>query len=290
MDYKLSGITFEYGVKGAEISSMKVGGEIYRLCIPETVLQLRSVVEVLSEKGEEYIVLGNGSNVMFTDKGYSGTVILTTKLKNIVPTETGYIVDAGVMLTALSQRAAKDGFGGLEFAYGIPGTVGGAIYMNAGAYGGEIKDVVSRIFCIQKDRRIELSAAEAEFAYRHSVFCNKELYITGAEFVLPRKDSAEVFAKMEENLGKRKAKQPLEYPSCGSTFKRPAGHFAGALIEQSGLRGYSIGGAQVSEKHCGFIINRGGATARDVTELIDYVRNTVYKKTGVTLETEVEIY
>lgn len=282
---------FEYGVKGSELSSMKVGGEIYRVCRPKSVEELCAVIAKLNEENEEYIVLGNGSNVIFTDKGYRGTVVLTENLKSVIPAENGYVAEAGVMLSSLSYKAAKDGLCGLEFAYGIPGTVGGGVYMNAGAYGGEMKDVLTKIICCDKAGHItELTSAEAKLSYRHSLFMEKELYILAAEFALQKGNTSEITEKMEENMGKRCYKQPLEYPSCGSTFKRPEGHFAGALIEQSGLRGYSVGGAQVSEKHCGFVINRGEATASDVIELIEHIKATVLEKTGVALQTEVEIY
>ena len=282
---------FEYGVKGSELSSMKVGGEVYRVCRPKSIEELCAVIAELNEKNEEYIVLGNGSNVIFTDKGYRGTVVLTENLKSVTSTDNGYVAEAGVMLSSLSYKAAKDGFSGLEFAYGIPGTVGGGVYMNAGAYGGEMKDVLTKIICCDKAGRItELDSAQAKLSYRHSLFMEKELYILAAEFALQKGNPREITEKMEENMGKRCSKQPLEYASCGSTFKRPEGYFAGALIEQSGLRGYSVGGAQVSETHCGFVINRGEATASDVIELIEYIKSTVLEKTGVELQTEVEIY
>ena len=284
-------IPFEYDVNGAELSSMEVGGTVRRVCRPATAEELCAVIAELSAADEKFAVLGKGSNVIFSDRGYDGTVVLTTGLKGIFPTDTGYVAEAGVMLSALSLRAAKDGFGGLEFAYGIPGTVGGGVYMNAGAYGGEMKDVLSKILCVDKQgNKKEYSPKQARLSYRHSAFMKNGLYIVAAEFVLPRAESKSVLALMEENMHKRKTKQPLEYPSCGSTFKRPAGHFAGALIEQSGLRGFSVGGAQVSEKHCGFVINRGGATASQIIELIKHVQKTVFEKTGVKLETEVEIY
>ncbi len=291
MENKHYSIPFEYDVNGAELSSMEVGGKVRRLCRPSTAEELCAVISQLSAEGEKYTVLGNGSNVIFSDKGYEGTVVLTTGLKGITPTENGYIAEAGVMLSALSHRAAKDGYCGLEFAYGIPGTVGGGVYMNAGAYGGEMKDVLKSIICADKKGNIKkYSPKQARLSYRHSAFMGNGLYILAAEFVLQKGSSDVAFALMEENMQKRKTKQPLEYPSCGSTFKRPAGYFAGALIEQSGLRGFCIGGAQVSEKHCGFVINKGGATASDIIALIKHIQKTVLEKTGVRLETEVEIY
>lgn len=291
MEKKLFSTDCEYGVLGSELSSMKVGGEIYRVCRPKTLSAFAEAIAQLCKNKEKYIVLGNGSNVIFSDGGYDGTVVLTTELRGISSTKTGYVAEAGVMLSALSYQAAREGFCGLEFAYGIPGTVGGGVYMNAGAYGGEMKDVVCRVICCDTEGALtELTGEEAQFSYRHSVFTEKRLYILAAEVELTYGKKEEIFAKMEENMSKRKEKQPLEYPSCGSTFKRPEGHFAGALIEKSGLRGYTLGGAMVSEKHCGFIINSGTATATDVIKLINLVKETVLEKTGVLLETEVEIY
>lgn len=282
---------FEYNVSGAKLSSMKVGGVVRCVCAPSSKEEFCSVIQKLNRQGEKFIVLGKGSNVIFSDSGYDGTVVLTTGLNGIFPTENGFLAEAGVTLSAISKAAAVSGLGGLEFAYGIPGTVGGGVYMNAGAYGGEMKDVVTRIYCADKEgNRIIRTAKQAKLSYRHSAFMKNGLYILAAEFVLKPADKDKVLAIMEENMLKRKTKQPLEYPSCGSTFKRPAGHYAGALIEQSGLRGYSIGGAQVSEKHCGFVINRANATADDVIRLIKHIKKTVLKETGVKLETEVEIY
>lgn len=284
-------LNFEYDVCGASLSSMKVGGKVRRLCRPQTVEDFCGVVAALEADGEEYIILGNGSNVIFGSSGYEGTVVLTTGLTGTTPREGGFFAAAGVSLSAIAAYAADKGLCGLEFAYGIPGTVGGGVYMNAGAYGGEIKDVLVSVLCADRGGRLcTVSAEEAQLSYRHSVFKEKKLYILGAEFRLNEGDKTAVLAKMSENMQKRRDKQPLEYPSCGSTFKRPTGCFAGALIEQCGLKGLSVGGAQVSEKHGGFIINRGGATGDEVIELIRLVQDRVLEKTGVFLETEVEIY
>lgn len=281
-------LLFEYGVDGAVLSTMRTGGKVARVCRPASEAEL---IAALKQTEGPFTVLGNGSNVIFSSAGYSGTVLLTEGLNTLVETESGFICGAGLSLSAVAAHAASRGLSGLEFAYGIPGTVGGGVYMNAGAYGGEMKDVVKSIRCADRSGEvISLSAEDAALAYRESVFMRSELYILSAELVLKSGVAAEINAKMAENMAKRRLKQPLEFPSCGSVFKRPAGHFAGALIEQCGLKGLSVGGAQVSEKHAGFIINRGGATGDDVIALIRRVQSTVFEKTGVRLETEVKIY
>ena len=280
-------VKFEYGVDGASLSTMKVGGKVGRLCRPT---DISSFVATLSAMEGDYIVLGNGSNVLFSSAGYDGTVILTTALTDFTATEKGFVCGAGLSLSAMALRAAERGLCGLEFAYGIPGTVGGAVYMNAGAYGGEMKDVLKSVtYTDGKGNIITLDKEDLKLSYRHSVFMEKPLYILSAEFAMEKGDGDEIRAKMADNMARRKEKQPLEYPSCGSTFKRPTGYYAGALIEQCGLKGAAVGGAQVSEKHAGFIINKGGATGDDVIALIRHVQEAVLKDTGVFLETEVKI-
>ncbi len=280
-------IVFEYNVDGASLSSMKVGGRVKRLCRPANV---DAFAEALRQIEAPFVVLGNGSNVFFTSAGYEGTVVLTTAINHIKETEKGFVCGAGASLTALAARAGDRGLTGLEFAYGIPGSVGGAVFMNAGAYGGEIKDVLASVLCADKEGKLyNISAEEAKLSYRHSAFMENGLYILEATFELCEGNRDEIKAKMLDNMCRRKAKQPLEYPSCGSTFKRPEGHFAGALIEGCGLKGFSVGGAKVSEKHAGFVINGGGATGDDVLLLIREVQRIVKEQTGVDLETEVRI-
>ncbi len=283
----MNNTVYEYDVDGACLSTMKVGGKVKRLCRPATEEEL---VAVLKETEGKYLVLGNGSNVVFSSEGFDGTVILTTALCGIEDGENGFICGAGQSLSGAAMHAADRGFKGMEFAFGIPGTVGGAVCMNAGAYGGEMKDVLKSVTCTDKEGNIYvLTAEELRLSYRHSVFMERELYVLSAEFVFDRGSTEEIKAKMAENMARRRDKQPLEYPSCGSTFKRPTGYYAGALIEQCGLKGFSVGGAQVSEKHAGFVINRGGATGDDVISLIKQVQQTVLEQTGVLLETEVKI-
>ena len=235
--------------------------------------------------------MGNGSNLLVKDCGIDGVVIKMTSFTQDIEVDGNTIrCKAGTSLTKLCMTAYENSLTGLEFAYGIPGTVGGAVYMNAGAYGGEIKDVITSVCHINPDMECEtFTADKLDLGYRTSFYAKNEGYIiTDAEFELKKGDKTEIKAKMDDLMGRRKDKQPLEFPSAGSTFKRPEGYFAGALIEQCGLKGYTVGGAQVSEKHAGFVINKDG-TASDILELIDYVRNTVREKTGVELEPEVKI-
>ncbi|MBR2021619.1 MAG: UDP-N-acetylmuramate dehydrogenase, partial [Clostridia bacterium] len=207
-----------------------------------------------------------------------------------VSDETAVYAEAGVSFTKLALDMCKRGLSGLEFAYGIPGSVGGAVYMNAGAYGGETKDVIKNVRVLDKNGNVlTLSNEECDFGYRKSIFHNDEYVILGAEFELVKKDAESCVAAARELMQKRVDKQPLEYPSCGSTFKRPEGYFAGALIEEANLKGYSVGGAQVSQKHAGFVINKGGATTADVLSLMREIQQTVREKSGITLEAEIKL-
>ncbi len=274
----------------AEHTTFRIGGECAALITPKTESALSDVLKYLNANALSYTVLGNGSNVVAPDEFYSKAVIRIsdglTQLKLI--DSTTIFCGAGVKLTTLCRFALENSLSGLEFAYGIPGSCGGAAFMNAGAYGGEMKDVVTKVFHITPDgERGKLTAAEARFGYRTSAYKTNNCIITGIEVKLVKGDRDEIRGKMEELMKRRKDKQPLEYPSAGSTFKRPEGYFAGALIEQCALKGKSVGGAAVSEKHAGFVINKGGASAADVKALIELVQETVKKETGVTLEPEV---
>lgn len=270
-----------------EYCTMRVGGPADTVAFPETEEELVSLVALPGRK----IVLGGGSNVIFPDSGYAGTVIFTTKLNSIGVNGTRVTAQAGAMLSALASAAADGSLAGLEFMFGIPGTVGGGVFMNAGAYGGQVSDRLesARVLSCADGSVSVLDAGSLGFAYRDSLLQHKELILLSAVFALEKGDRREIKAAMSGNMKKRREKQPLEYPSCGSVFKRPDGYFAGALIEECGLKGYTIGGACVSEKHAGFIVNRGGATASDVIALIAHVRDTVYEKKGVLLECEVKI-
>lgn len=275
----------------ADHLTMKVGGPARYYFTPENEGALIELLDVLSSQDCPYYVLGNGSNVIVRDEGYDGAIINMVKGFGQIDVSKDLITaGAGASLKDVSERALEEALTGFEFACGIPGSVGGACSMNAGAYGGEIKDVALRVRTLTRDgEAITFSNEDMKFGYRHSVCSDSTLIVTKALFKLEKGDPALIKAKMDELTKKRQEKQPLEYPSCGSTFKRPEGYFAGKLIMDSGLKGVSVGGAQVSEKHCGFVINKGNATAKDVLELIDLIKKTVYEKQGVELECEVKI-
>ena len=271
--------------------TFKIGGPAQLFVMPENEQQLCSAVALCKEQAVRYYLLGNGSNILFADEGFSGVVIDVSALDaEIAVEDTVLTAGAGVRLAALCKAALKHGLSGLEFAYGIPGTVGGAVYMNAGAYGGEMKDVLEAVSYLTADGRwVDSEASELDFSYRHSAFEENGACILGAVFHLEKGDPDAIKARMNELMQKRIDKQPLDKPSAGSTFKRPAGAFAAALIDQCGLRGYRHGGAAVSDKHCGFVVNLGGATCADVLALCDEVRAIVKEKTGYDLEKEIRV-
>ena len=274
-----------------EYTSFKIGGTADLFVVPNNLMELINVLDILKENNVEYFLLGAGSNLLISDKGIRGAVIKLGDGFDYAHAKNGYILaGAGVSLAKLSACAKEAELKGLEFASGIPGSLGGALFMNAGAYGGEMKDVVTEVSYIDKDGAVKTaSCSECDFGYRKSIFSSGDKIIISAKITLEKGNREEILQKMRELNAKRKEKQPLEYPSAGSTFKRPEGHFAGALIEEAGLKGHTIGGAQVSEKHAGFVINTGDATAEDVCELIEYVKKEVFKKSGVELEPEVRI-
>lgn len=282
--------TFSENSPLAPRCSMRVGGTAKILVEPKNELELVSVIKDFRSKGEKYIVVGNCSNLIFTDEGFDGAVITTTAMRGISVDGTKIEVFCGETLSTLARTARDNSLTGLEFCYGIPGTVGGAVFMNAGAYGGDISQCfVSGRFINDNLDIITISCEEMGFGYRHSRMADENLILVSAVFETKIGNKDEIRAKMEELMQKRKNSQPLEYPSCGSAFKRPEGHFAGALIEQCGLKGKGIGGARVSEKHAGFIINGGNATATDVIALLDHVAKVVFENTGVQLEPEIRI-
>ena len=274
----------------SELTTFRTGGPAAFLAVPDSVDKLKNLIKCCLENETEYYIVGKGSNILVSDIGIKGVVILTTSLEGITYEGEGRITClAGTPLIRLCSFALENSLSGLEFAYGIPGSAGGAVYMNAGAYGGEMKDVVVSVSHIDKNGDIgSFDKGSLDFGYRRSVYSGGDYVITGASVILTQSDKNEIKAKMDDLLSRRKAKQPLDYPSAGSTFKRPEGYFAGALIEQCGLKGFCIGGAQVSEKHAGFVINKGGATANDILSLVEYVKETVYKNTGVILEPEIK--
>lgn len=274
----------------APYTTLRVGGPADYLLTAETEETFCGVYRFLQEKGVPCLVLGNGSNLLVKDGGFRGAVLRFGKgCSRVERTEKGLYSQAGALMSVLAKTAMEHSLTGLEFAHGIPGTVGGGVYMNAGAYGGEMRQVVASVRLFDGKEIREVAGDDMAFGYRHSLAMEKNMLILGAEFALEKGDAAAIEARMKELAQQRRAKQPLEYPSAGSFFKRPVGHFAGALIEQSGMKGAAVGGAQVSEKHAGFLINRGGATAADFLNLMKKVQTEVYNKFGVHMENEVRI-
>lgn len=271
-------------------TTFRVGGCARYLVEPGDVQQLSAVVNACREQKVPYYVVGNGSNLLVSDAGYNGVIIHLFKNMSEIRTEGNHmILQAGALLARAARTACREGLSGLEFASGIPRTVGGALVMNAGAYGGEMKDVVSRVTVLTSEGEPrEYTKEQMAFGYRRSRLTEEAGIVLETEFTLHPGRTEEIQARMEELKEKRVLKQPLEYASAGSTFKRPEGHFAGKLIEDAGLRGFRIGDAQVSEKHCGFVINRGNASASEIAEVIRQVQDRVYAHSGVRLQTEVK--
>lgn len=277
----------------ARHTTFRAGGYAAWYSAPETREKLVKLISFSASQTIELCVIGNGSNLLVPDEGYDGLVIRTMPALDTIEwvADTTLRAGAGALLSNVSAAAAARGMTGLEFAQGIPGTVGGAVFINAGAYGGEICQVLAQSECLLADGNIVvLPAAQHEFGYRTSVYKrDTSTTVMSADFTLQKGDPEKIRARMGELAASRREKQPLEFPSAGSAFKRPEGYFAGKLIEDSGLKGYAIGGAQVSEKHSGFVINRGGATASDILRLLDHIEETVYRRFGVTLEREIQI-
>lgn len=272
-------------------TSFRIGGPARRMAFPQTREQLVILLGFAQECSVEPLVMGNGTNLLIDDAGLDTLVIQTadhmTQIRQVSALELE--ADAGVSLARLALFAMQKGLSGLEFAHGIPGSLGGAVCMNAGAYDGEMKQVVAEVEALYPDGIRRISGEEADFSYRHSLFSDGAAVVLSARLTLQPGDPAVIRSKMEELMARRKKSQPLEYPSAGSTFKRPSGYFAGTLIDQAGLKGLTCGGAQVSPKHAGFIVNTGGATFHDVETLIRQVQAAVFKEQGVRLEPEVKI-
>ena len=275
----------------APLTSFKIGGSAELFVRPNNLMELINTLEILKKNDVPYFLLGAGSNLLIKDGGMCGAVVCLGDGFDYAHAKNDYILaGAAVSLAKLSAEAKNAEMTGVEFASGIPGSLGGAIYMNAGAYGGEMKDVITEVTYIDDDGRVKtLPGSECEFGYRTSIFTKGNKIIISAKLTLNKGNKDEIVATMRDLNARRKEKQPLEYPSAGSTFKRPEGHFAGTLIEEAGLKGYTIGGAQVSEKHAGFVINADNATAQDVIDLIAHVQKVVKEKSGVDLEPEVKI-
>lgn len=270
-------------------TTFKIGGPCDEFCEAESLDDIRSAIEYAKNRNIPLFVMGNGSNLLVSDKGIRGLVLkISDKFSKCEFIGNTVEAQSGILLSTLSKKAQKNCLTGLEFAGGIPGTLGGAIYMNAGAYGGEMKDVVKSVTYLENGE-IKKLEKDFGFGYRKSIFTDTDAIILEAEMELKSGNADEIKEKMEDLKNQRAEKQPLNLPSAGSTFKRPKGYFAGKLIEDAGLKGYSIGGAKVSEKHSGFVVNTGNATAQDVISLIMHIQKTVKEKFGVELETEVKL-
>lgn len=271
-------------------TSFKTGGKAMIYVKATTVEDVINVLKIVKEEEIPFVVLGNGSNILFKNDMFNG-IVLKIDLNNMEINSEKVLVDAGMKNAIVGRKLLDSNLQGFEFAAGIPGTIGGAVRMNAGAYGGEIKDIIESVTYIDYDtlETKTINNEECEFSYRYSIFCENKNVILSAILKLEKGTKEEIKAKMDEYAKSRKEKQPLEYPSAGSTFKRGKDFITAKLIDDCGLKGYQIGGAQVSEKHAGFIINKNNATAKDIMDLIEYVRKTVKEKTGKCIELEVEI-
>ncbi len=271
-------------------TTFRIGGPAdYYLC-PHSTEELQKILQICRENNIDFFILGNGSNLLVSDKGYRGAVIqLWKNFSDIMVEETAVTVKAGALLSKVAAEALEEGLTGMEFASGIPGTIGGAVVMNAGAYGGEMKDIIKEVTVLTKKGEIlTLSKEEMKFGYRTSAVKEKGYVVISVVLQLEKGDKEEIRKVMDDLKERRVTKQPLDMPSAGSTFKRPEGYFAGKLIMDAGLRGFSVGGAQISEKHCGFVVNKGNATAADVLGLIGEVQKRVQEQFGVVLEPEVK--
>lgn len=281
-----------YNVEMSEYTSFRAGGCAAEMVIPESAGELMSVMEEIHRDGKKYIVLGNGSNTLIKDSGFSGVVVKPAEAFQEIRTEGERLIcGSGALMSAVAKAALSENLTGFEFASGIPGSIGGAVFMNAGAYGGEMKDIVESAELVSADGKSirTVPGADMDFGYRHSILQDTGEVAVSVTLKLEKGNREEISEKMHELTRRRNEKQPVQYPSAGSFFKRPVGYFAGKLIEDAGLKGLSVGGAQVSEKHSGFIINKGGASAADIIDLMHLVQNTVYDKFGVKLEPEVRI-
>ncbi len=280
-------------VSMANHTTMQVGGIAPVVAFVRNAQELITAVREAKNNGVKYAIIGNGSNSIFSDNGFDGLVIVTTEMKKFSVDGNVIKADCGASLTRLAVSAQRASLTGMEFAYGIPGSIGGGVYMNAGAFEQSLSDVVASSICYdaQNDSIRRIDREEHAFRYRESIYSSSPNYIILAVMLELKKGRMEdIVGKMNENIRARKEKQPLEFPSAGSVFKRPVGFYAGELIEKSGLKGFRIGGAEVSEKHAGFIVNRGGATAEDVMRLISHIKTTVFLNYSVELECEIKYF
>ena len=273
-------------------TTFRIGGPAEVFIMPKSVKQVQMAVKICQEEQIPYFILGNGSNLLVSDRGYRGVIIQMDRNMGEIQVEgTEIQAAAGALLSSIAVAARRESLTGFEFAGGIPGTLGGAVVMNAGAYGGEMKDIVETVEVLDMDtfEVKELKNEELEFSYRNSIIQNKNYIVLAIKLKLQKGNKEEIKAIYEDLREKRNSKQPLNFGSAGSTFKRPEGHFASKLIEDSGLKGYHINDAWVSEKHSGFVVNKGNASCKEILELIDHVKNVVFEKFGVKLEMEVKI-
>ena len=285
-----AGIAFKRDALLSGYTSFKIGGPADLAVFPADAEELKNAFRILKEDGIPLFVAGRGSNLLFDDAGFRGAVVFTTGIDRCSVSGTRLTAGCGCTLTAAARRARDSGLSGLEFAYGIPGTVGGGVFMNAGAYGGQISDVFARGTAIDPatGETVALEKEEMDFSYRHSSLAGRGLVAVETVFELQKDDRREIAARMNDFQSRRKEKQPLEYPSAGSVFKRPAPDvYVGKMIDDAGLKGTRVGGAEVSEKHAGFIVNRGGATSRDVRELIGIVQDRLESEFGIRPECEI---
>lgn len=272
-------------------TTFRIGGAAKLFVVPQSVDVLKKVLSYCKEQNVKTFILGNGSNLLVSDKGFDGVIIqIYRNMNKIIRDGNSFRIEAGALLSSISAKACEAGLSGFEFASGIPGTLGGAVVMNAGAYGGEMSQVVTEVTLLNDNLEVEvLGKEQLEFGYRKSVVSKKGAVVLEAVITLQEGNVEDIKACMDELRAKRKEKQPLEFPSAGSTFKRPEGNFAGKLIMDAGFRGYSVGGAQVSEKHCGFVINKGNATAEDVIELTNRIKEKILNDNNILLELEVKL-
>lgn len=279
-------------VEMKDYTSFKAGGKANKMVICEREDEVIETLREIREKNEKYIMLGNGSNTLVKDSGFSGTVIkLGDSFSKIIRTGNNLVCGGNTLMSVVAKYALREGLTGFEFASGIPGSIGGAFFMNAGAYGGEIKDIAKSAKIVSHDTLEfkEVGFSDMGLSYRHSAFQENGDIILSVEISLEEGNKSEIESTMKDLAKKRNSKQPVQFPSAGSFFKRPEGHFAGKLIQDSGMKGVSVGGAQVSELHSGFIVNKGNATATDIIQLMELVQKKVYEKFGVSLEPEVRI-
>lgn len=276
------------GLPMCEYTTFKIGGCADLAAFPKSTDELIELVNLAKKSALPFYIVGKGSNLLVSDEGFRGLVIFTGLLDKITFDGTDVYAEAGVNLTALSRMAGERGLTGLEFACGIPGTVGGAVYMNAGAYGSEMKNVTVFSDYYSQEQGVGRLEGDAQgFAYRESAYMNSDRIILGCKLSLSEGNREEILSQCKELLSRRREKQPLEYPSAGSTFKRYPGRYTGQMIEEAGLKGFSVGGAEVSTKHAGFIVNKGGATASDVIALVEKVKEKIYEKEGINIESEI---